>query len=165
MVKQQDLKFAPHVQSKAQTATYASVKDAIVQYILKTFKDGNDVAQSIKDGKLFDLSKEEPTRTMSQAIDTDAAAIEQVGLDIKYQEELRRFLDRRDNLRQGLVKAYALIFSNYCNKTMQNRIEEHPDFDTKIENNPIELLEAIKMLMHDPVRAQYPLVSMTDALA
>ena len=165
MVKQQDLKFAPHVQSKAQTATYASVKDAIVQYILKTFKDGNNVAQSIKDGKLFDLSKEEPTRTMSQAIDTDAAAIEQVGLDIKYQEELRRFLDRRDNLRQGLVKAYALIFSNYCNKTMQNRIEEHPDFDTKIENNPIELLEAIKMLMHDPVRAQYPLVSMTDALA
>ena len=139
MVKQQYLKFAPHVQSKAQTATYASVKDAIAQYILKTFKDGNDVAQLIKDGKLFDLSKEEPTRTMSQAIDADAAAIEQVGLNIKYQEELRRFLDRRDNLRQGLVKAYALIFSNYCNKRMQNRIEEHPDFDTKIENNPIEL--------------------------
>ena len=100
----------PHVQSKAQTATYASVKDAIVQYILKTFKDGNNVAQSIKDGKLFDLSKEEPTRTMSQAIDDDAAAIEQVGLDIKYQEELRRFRDQRDNLRQGLVKAYVLIF-------------------------------------------------------
>src|SRR4029079_12267359 len=52
----------------------------------------------------------------------------------------------------------------YCVKTMQSRIEEHPEFETKIENDPIELLKAIKTLMHDPVRAQYPLVSMTDAL-
>ena len=47
---------------------------------------------------------------------------------------------------------------------MQSRIEEHPDFDSKIENDPIALLESIKTLMHDPVRAQYPLVSMTEAL-
>ena len=31
MVKQQGLEFAPHIQSKAQTATYASIKDAIIQ--------------------------------------------------------------------------------------------------------------------------------------
>jgi hypothetical protein len=47
---------------------------------------------------------------------------------------------------------------------MQARIEEHPDFSTKIEDDPIELLEALKTLMHDTVRAQYPLMSMTDAL-
>ena len=112
----------------------------------------------------MELSKEEPTRTISKATEANEAAIEQVGLDIKYQEELRHFLDQKDSLRQGLIKAYALIFSNYCNKTMQNRIEEHPDFEIEIENNPIELLEAIKALMHDPVLAQYPLVMMTDAL-
>ena len=50
MVKPQDLKFGPHVQSKTQTVTYAFVKDAIVQYILKIFKDGNDIDQLIKDG-------------------------------------------------------------------------------------------------------------------
>jgi len=71
--------------------------------------------------------------------------LEQAGFDIKYQEELRRFYDRRDNLRQGLTKAYASIFSNYCNKTMQSRIKEHPDFETKIENDPIALLDAIKL--------------------
>jgi len=48
---------------------------------------------------------------------------------------------------------------------MQSRIEEHPDFESKIQNDPIALLEAIKILMHDPVRAQYPMVSMTDALS
>ena len=164
MAKQQEKIFAPHVQGKAQAATYATVKEAIIQQIQKTFKDGNDIAQSLKQGEVFDLSEEEPTRQLSNATDMNQAMMEQNGLDIKYQEELRRFLDRKDNLRQGLFKAYALFFSTYCNKTMQSRIEEHPDFESKIENNPIALLEAIKTLMHDPVRAQYPMVSMTDTL-
>ena len=63
-----------------------------------------------------------------------------------------------------MVKAYTLIFSSYCNKTMQNRIEEHPDFESKIQDNPIELLKAIKILMHDPVRAKYPYASLVEAI-
>ena len=162
--KQQEKIFAPHVQGKAQAATYATVKDAIIQYIQKNYRDGNDVAQSLKDGKAYDLSSEQPERQLSENEVIADAAREQAGLDIKYQEELRQFVIRKDNLRQNMIKAYALIFSNYCNKTMQSRVEEHPDFETKIENDPIALLEAIKTLMHDPVRAQYPVVSMTDAL-
>ena len=38
---------------------------------------------------------------------------------------------------------------------MQQHIEEHPDYTTML-NNPIELLKAIQILMHDPVHAQYP---------
>ncbi|MGC9211839.1 MAG: hypothetical protein ACP5FU_06805, partial [Nitrososphaeria archaeon] len=71
---------------------------------------------------------------------------------------------RKDNLRQGMVKAYALIFSNSSSRIMQSRVEEHPEFHTTIKNDPIKLFEVIKVLMHDPVRAQYPMISMTDAL-
>jgi len=151
IIKQLDLKFAPHVQGKPQAATYTTVKDAVIQFVQKTFKEGNDIAQSLKDGKVYDLSKEEPEREISKASDATKATLEQAGFDIKYQEELHHFYDRRDNLRQGLTKAYTLIFSNYCNKTMQSQIEEHPDFESKIENNPIALLDAIKILMHDHV--------------
>jgi hypothetical protein len=35
---------------------------------------------------------------------------------------------------------------------MQNRIEEHPDFEGTIRDDPIELLKKIKVLMHDPIR-------------
>jgi hypothetical protein len=31
-------------------------------------------------------------------------------------------------------------------------------------NNPIELLRVIKLLMHDPIRARYPYVSVRGAL-
>ena len=161
---QKEYKFAPHNLGKGQLATYAMVKEAIIQHIQKTFIDGNDVARCTKRGEIIDIDSEAPVRGISTRADQVQAALEQKGLDILFQEELRRFLDRKDNLRKGLTKAYALIFSNYCTKGMQNRIEEHPEFD-EIEDDPMKLLEAIKTSMHDPVRAQYPLISMTEALS
>jgi hypothetical protein len=86
-------------------------------------------------------------------------------MDIIYQAELERYLDRKDTLEQNLTKAYALIFSNFCNKKMQNRIEEHPDYETLIQDDPIELLNKTKMLMHDPIRAKYPYASLTEAMS
>jgi hypothetical protein len=86
-------------------------------------------------------------------------------MDIMYQAELERYLERKDTLDQNLTKAYALIFSTYCNKTMQNRVEEHSEFETAIRNDPIELLNKIKVLMHDPIRAKHPFASLTEAIS
>ena len=72
-------------------------------------------------------------------------------------------MERKEQLNKGLSKAYVLIFNNYCTRAMQSRIEEHPEFEMKIEDDPIELLDVIKTLTHDTVRAQYPIASMTDA--
>ena len=68
-------------------------------------------------------------------------------------------------LDQNLTKAYALIFSTYCRKAMQLRIKEHPSFETTIQDDPIELLKAIKILTHDPMRAKYLYVSLTEAIS
>ena len=81
-----------------------------------------------------------------------------------YQAELERYLDRKDTLDQNLTKVYAMIMNQYCNKTMQNRVEEHPEFETSIGDDPIELLTKIKVLMHDPIRAKYPFASLTEAI-
>ena len=63
-----------------------------------------------------------------------------------------------------MCQAYALIKSQYCSKTMQTRIEEHPDYESKIDDDPIALLEAIRTLMHDTVRAQHPHASLVSQL-
>ena len=86
--------------------------------------------------------------------DVAKAKIDQDGKDIDYQAKLTRFLKREDTLDENLLKANALIFSNYCSKTKQNRIEEHPDFESVIRDDPIELLKAIKVLMHETARAR-----------
>jgi uncharacterized glyoxalase superfamily protein PhnB len=61
-----------------------------------------------------------------------------------------------------LKKAYALISSTYCNKTMQNRVEEHPKFESIIRNDPIELLNE---LMYDQIRAKYPVALLIEAIS
>ena len=148
-----ELKFAPHLQGKSQTATYASVKEAVIQQIQKTYKGGIDVSKCLKDIQKIDLDADEPVREVSNDTDQAKKESEQKGYDIKYQEKLGRYFDRVDNLESGLHKAYALIFTNYCTKAMQSRIEQPPDYQTTIMDNPIALLETIKTLMHATVKA------------
>ena len=102
--------------------------------------------------QLIDLTAKESKRDMSTKTDNNDKAIEQAGLDIKYQEKLRRHLDREDELKTGMNKAYTLIFTNFCTKAMQNCIKQHPDFSSKIKDDLIALLEVIKTLMHTTVR-------------
>ena len=90
--------------------------------------------------------------------------LEQDGFDMRYQAEIKQFLDRQSGLEENLMKAYALIFGTYCSKARQSRVEEHPDFETTIRDDPIELLKTINILMHDTVRAKYPYASLHDVM-
>ena len=47
---------------------------------------------------------------------------------------------------------------------MQSRIEQHPEFLSKIKGDAIELLKAIKTSMHEAVRAQKPVLTMIQSL-
>jgi hypothetical protein len=90
------------------------------------------VSDAIRDLKKKDLTPSQPTRGVAVAADMAETLQLQKGMDIIYQAKLEKYLDRKDTLEQNLTEAYALIFSNFCNKTMQNRIEEHPDYETMI---------------------------------
>ena len=103
-----------------------------------------------------------PVRQMSTYVKVDEERlrkIEQEGYNVLYTAEVQNYMDRKNTLETNLGRAYALILSTYCNGTMQHRIEEHPEFDSKIQNDPIELLKAIKIVMHNPIRAKYPYAS------
>jgi hypothetical protein len=51
---------------------------------------------------VVDLGTQEPNRRISQEADPAAKIVDQAVLDLKYQEELRRHLDRKDALQEGL---------------------------------------------------------------
>ena len=65
---------------------------------------------------------------------------------MKHQEKYGSHLDRKKQYDDAMCQACALIKSQHCSKTMQTRIEEHPDYESKIDDDPIALLEAIKNL-------------------
>ena len=148
------MKFTTQTPGKTVYETYATVREYILQRIQKNYDSGYDIVQAIKDGKDKDWDAIEPIMEMAQPDSNISDADEreknqQFQQDmnkIAYQEKLGRHLDRKREVEQGLLKAYTKIYMNFCTKTMQQRIEEHPDFATTIENNPITLLEVIKQL-------------------
>ena len=75
-----------------------------------------------------------------------------------YKKDVRRF-------NENWVKAYALIWKNYCSKEVQVVLEEMSDFDSRIKNDPVELLKEIETLMHVPQRAKYPPLTLVEVLS
>jgi hypothetical protein len=162
------MKFYPDgIGRDRQAVTYDTVKDHIVQYVQKSHRNGQDAAVSIRNLVVINLTPHEPSRGTAAATDPAVNLKQQAGMDILYQAELKRYLDRKDTLlEKNLTKAYAaLIFTTYCNKTMQNRTEEHPELESVIHDDPIELLNKIKVLMHGLIRAKYPFASLTKAIS
>jgi hypothetical protein len=153
------MKFIPHGIGKEvrQTATYQTVKDYIIQLVQKSFRNGKDVADSIRKMERINITSKIPVRRLLRASNVDDKATEQEGYDILYKAEIDMYTTRKHELEDNMNKTYSLIYLQlHCNKTIQDRIHAHPDFETKIENDPIELLKAIEILINNPVWARYP---------
>ena len=129
-------KFYPHTAGKQQSITYDTVKEHIIKQIQKTYQHGQDIATTLTDLKIINLNQFKPVRIVSQNTNNEIKKQEQEENDIIYQEEVKEFVKRKNTLQSNLGKAYALILT-YCNKTMENRIVVHPDYESKIRNDPI----------------------------
>jgi len=158
----QEMKFTPFYAGKQQGATFDTVRDYLFLQMQKTFRDGKDIVQSLRDNT-DDFGGADPVRLVSGEADATKNKVEQDGFDIDYKEERRTYNNKKDIFESNKIKAYALIFEN-CNKTMQSRIEECTDFETVIRDNPRVLLNEIKKKMYDPARAKYEFATLTESL-
>jgi hypothetical protein len=163
--KAPEMKFIPHGIGKEvwQTATYETVKDGIIQLVQKSFRNGKDIADSIRKMERINMTTKIPVRKISGASKADDKATEE-GYDILYKAEIDMYTKRKHKLEDNMNKRYSLIYLQHCNKTIQDRIHAHPDFKTKIKNDPIELQKAIEILINDLVWARYPYTSVTEAM-
>jgi hypothetical protein len=119
-------------------------------------KSFRNVADSIRKMEKMDMMTKVPVRKISGATNADNRATEQEGYGILYKAEIDMYTKRKHELEDNVNKTYSLIYLQHCNKTIQDRIHAHPDFEIKIKNDPIKLLKAIEILINDPVRARYP---------
>ena len=76
----------------------------------------------------------------------------------RYQDKVEKF----DNV---WIKAYALVWDNYCSKDLQVAIKEMPDYETAVNKEPLVLLERVEQLMHTPERARYPSLTTVEILS
>jgi hypothetical protein len=106
------MEFFPHgIGRDRQAVTYDTVKDHIVQYVQKTYRNGQDAAVFIRNLSVIYLTPQEPNQGRATRADSAEKLEHQAGMNITYQAKLERYLDRKDTLEQNLTKAYALFFS------------------------------------------------------
>jgi hypothetical protein len=154
------MKFVPHgIGKERQSVTYQTVKDYIIQLVQKSYRNGKDVADSLRKMEKIDMSKNMPARKISQETGVDKTT-EQEGFDMLYKAEIDIYTKRNHEFEDYMNKTYSLIFLQHCNKTIMG----HPEFESKIENDPIELLKAVDILINAPVRARYPYASITESI-
>jgi hypothetical protein len=80
------MKFIPHGMGKEvrQTATYQTIKDYIIQLVQKSFRNGKDVAHSIRKMERIKMTSKIPVRKISGVSAADDKATEQEGYHVSY---------------------------------------------------------------------------------
>jgi hypothetical protein len=129
--------------SAKQASDYENTTDFLINYIKKTYDDGEDVATALKELKELQTDLWAPTMRISSNPDFNVQAVENEQFKIQYASQYNKYEDRCHAFKNNKIKAYRLLWER-CTKGMKNKIEDRSDFETIIHNNPIELLKAIK---------------------
>ena len=123
------------------------------QQLMKDIKKyPEDVIDTLKEKKKKDVTSKISLNT-AVPLGTGADEVEQARLEneaykLDFVNQKCDACIRDQTLDSNLRVAYTIIFSNYCDKELQNCLENKKDFTTKIENDPIELLAAFREMLH-----------------
>ena len=85
--------------------------------------------------------------------------------DMKFNQTWVNYEKEKGTFDEDWAMTYALIYGNYCTSEMHSAIKEHPNFETKIRYEPLEIPIAICTLMHTPVRAICPFRTLVETLS
>ena len=86
-------------------------------------------------------------------------------LALKFQINYEHWIKEKKTFNENWVKAFAMIFDNYCAREVQVAVKEQSDFESAVLNNPLVLLERVRLLVHTPEKAKYPFLTLIEVFA
>ena len=115
----------------------------VINHIKKTYEYGYDISEALRNLKEPDTNLWKTKLQASKSTDAVEKATEDKQFGMDYKAAIDETIRRTRALTGNRFKSYALIWER-CAKAMQNKILERSDYESKIYNNPIKLLQAIK---------------------
>ncbi len=159
-----ELKFTPMGPGSRDFAPYSTTLEGLEQKVRAEHEHGHDVAACIENGKRIDLDKDKPVRKKSVLQDEDDRKFEQETFNMEYYDQLKSHNKRVEKLDTNLHKLHGEIFKDYCTKAMQSKVMEQADFDSRIKDDPLALLQVVQVLMRDPQTTKYVPAMLCDFL-
>ena len=68
-------------------------------------------------------------------------------ITLKFQIDYEHWIKEEKSFKEHWVKAYAMIMDQYCAKDVQVALKEQSDFKSAVLNEPLVLLERVKLLL------------------
>ena len=155
--------YVYYLGSAKQASDYETTTEYLINHVKKTFEYGNDIGTALMDLKEPDSDLWKPNMQVSVATDDDTKAAENRQYEIEFKADYDAYRARVLALENNKTKAYALLWER-CSKGMKNKIESRTDFDSKIMNDPLELLRAIKEHALNYQEHRYDMSIIFDAL-
>ena len=106
-----------------------------------------------------------PEMVISTATDADVKEREQRKSDKKYDKQYDQWVENNAEFDSLWQKAYALIWDVYCSSELKVNIKEMSRFNTHIRYDPLCRLQTIEHLMHVPMKAVYPRLTLIEAMS
>ena len=151
-------------QARKTSESFDKIKKAIILKIQETFEESLNIVESLEKKMKKVLKKPELKDYKSEKIDPDEKALENEQLKEEWKQDYDWYKKDMRRFNENCSKAYALIWKNYCSKEVHIALEEMSDFESRIKNNPLELLKETETLMHVPQRAKYPPLTLVEVL-
>ena len=140
-----------------QADRFTKTTENIVNYIQRTYDEGQDVMDALVNLEDVDFDEYEPESDEAEA---DLTYMQKLML----QARVKEFMIRKNKYQHNMNKAYALILGQ-CTQGLKNKLETSQKWEAiKKEHNPIWLLKAIKEITQDYQDSKYPIASICRSL-
>ena len=140
--------------------SYTSVQDVIFQRVKKYY--GYKVVSLLGVIREYDMEGERTIRIIRLEMYPNTRETDHIGLDIFYQANITDYIKRSTEFNQNLHKSYTVIWE-FCNKQLQNMIDKNREYENKMHDNLIKVLQFMEIIMNEPEWLNYPFEWITGA--
>ena len=111
-----------------QADRYTKTTEEIINFIQRTFNEGQDVVDS-----LTTMTQKDFEATMPTAPEAGGTAAEKKVKEMYLQQKIKNHAAREEKYVDNMNKAYALILGQ-CTKGMKNKLEQRKDWQTLLKS-------------------------------
>ena len=113
--------FVFYIGSAKQASDYVNTAEYLINFIKKTYDDGNDIADALSEERDFPMKTVEPKLEVSSEKDDTKKSVEDRQNELKYNKRLYLFIKRERVYEKINTKAYAFFWER-CSKAMKNKL-------------------------------------------
>ncbi len=139
-----------------QNDNYNTVTRNIYMYMQRTMDYGDNIVTAVRQKANINFNQMISNLPIVKEVATN-------NQKLAGQQWVQKIIDREGIYEINKTKAFGIIYGQ-CTRSLQNKLEEQKDYLTKIYNNPIETMAAIKELCYGYQPEKYPMWSVISAL-